>query len=240
MVVGAATLWLLARPAARGPRRLLLAFVILFWLVSSPIGAHVLVAGLTRGLQPLPDRAAAGGADAVVVLGGGADTYRVAGAVAGLLTQTSIMRALEGARVAKLIDARLVITSGGAPRPRQLRPESRMLRDLMVEAGVPAERIVEESTSSTTRDEALLMGPLLAGHAVSRFVLVTSPTHMRRALAAFRAVGLDPVPSISPLSSDNADPQPPFLPNNFSLYTSDQAVYDYAANVYYWLRGWTR
>ena len=110
----------------------------------------------------------------------------------------------------------------------------------MVEAGVPADRILEESASKTTRDQAVILGPLLSAHHVTRFVLVTSPTHMRRALAAFRAEGLDPVPSISPLASDNVDPPWWFLPNNFSLYTSDQAVYDYAANLYYWLRGWTR
>ena len=240
LVVGGATAWLVARPSSRGPRRLLLAFVLLYWLASSPIGANVLVAGLSRGLQPLPSREAAGGADTVVVLGGGADTYRVSGAVAGLLTQTSIMRALESARVARLIDARLIIASGGSPKARQLRPESALLREMMVGAGVPDDRIFEESGSNTTREQVAMLEPLLRAHRVSRFVLVTSPLHMRRSLATFRAAGLDPVPSVSPLASDDAEPRPLFLPNNFSLYLSDQAVYGYAAGVYYWVKGWTR
>jgi uncharacterized SAM-binding protein YcdF (DUF218 family) len=168
-------------------------------------------------------------------------TASVGGEVAGTLTGTSLMRALEGARVFKMIGARILIVSGGIPNPRrQFRPESEMLRDVMVKVGVAPRAIIEESTSRTTREQALNIGPLLQASNVQRFVLVTTPSHMRRSLALFRTAGLDPVPSLAPVRSDGVAPPPWLLPNYESFSLSDEAVYDYAATAYYWMRGWTR
>ena len=85
-----------------------------------------------------------------------------------------------------------------------------------------------------------MVAPILRAHGVGRFVLVTSPTHMRRSLAAFRNEGLDPVASVAPVRSPHIGP-PPFLwPNGDSLSAADDTIYDYAATVYYWWRGWTK
>ena len=113
-----------------------------------------------------------------------------------------------------------------------------MLRDALIQAGVPAERIVQDPGARTTREHPQTVGPILQRNHVSQFVLVTSPAHMRRALAAFRAAGLDPVPSVSPLRSDNWPPPAWLMPTETSLYQSDQAVYEYAAWVYYSVMGW--
>ena len=64
----------------------------------------------------------------------------------------------------------------------------------------------------TTRDEARLLAPILVARGAQRFILVTSPTHMRRAVAAFRREGLDPVPSVAPMRSDTADTPPLLCP----------------------------
>jgi uncharacterized SAM-binding protein YcdF (DUF218 family) len=219
---------------------LLLAFVLVYWFLSTWVGAGLLVAGLSHGFEGLRSREAAEGADTVVVLGGGANTFSAGGVVVGELGPLSILRALEAARVYKLIGARLVVASGGIPFPdSQLKPESEMLRDLLVAAGVPVDRIVQESDSRTTRDEAQLLKVMLSSRGIDRFVLVTSPTHMRRARAIFQAEGMHPIPSISRLYSDDVTHPPLLLPSSGSRYLSDVAIYDYAASIYYWLRGWT-
>ena len=231
--------WLWRRPDARGPRRLLLGFLAAYWLLATPVGAGLLTFGVAHGLTPLRNPESADGADTVVVLGGGAGTFSQSGTVVGFLTSGSLLRVLEAARVYKAIQARLVIVSGGIPpRGFQLKPESEMLRDALVQAGVPPERIVQDPGARTTREHPQTVGPILQSHHVSRFVLVTSPAHMRRALAVFRAAGLDPVPSVSPLRSENW-PQPAWLvPTQTSLDQSDQAVYEDAAWVYYIVNGW--
>jgi uncharacterized SAM-binding protein YcdF (DUF218 family) len=115
MSVGVAGLFL--RPSSRWPRRFLLAVVAGYWFVATSTGAALLVAGLGRGFVALHSREEARGAEAVVVLGGGSGTVSGGGHVVGVLTPQSILRALEGARVAKLIGAKLVVASGGEPRP---------------------------------------------------------------------------------------------------------------------------
>jgi len=241
LLFGIGVIWLYRRPALRTPRRYLLLVLLGFWFAATPMGAGFLTWGLGHGLTSLTTRDDARGADTVIVLGGGARTFTNGEAVIGVPTTPSVLRALEGARVAKLIGARLVIASGGRPRPDiQLRPESQILREALIAAGVGPERIVEESTSTTTREEALFIAPILRAHAVGRSVLVTSPTHMRRALAAFRSEGLYVVPSVATVRSTHID-QPLFLwPNAESLAASDETIYDYAATLYYWWRGWTK
>jgi uncharacterized SAM-binding protein YcdF (DUF218 family) len=103
---------------------------------------------------------------------------------------------------------------------------------------VPSAQIVEESGSKTTREQAKLVPAVLRAHGVGRFVLVTSPTHMRRALALFRAEGLDPAPSVSLIRSENAPPVSWALPSDEALRQSNEAVYEYAAWAYYWWQRW--
>jgi uncharacterized SAM-binding protein YcdF (DUF218 family) len=241
VLVTIGVLWLWRRPGSRGPRWYFTALAASYWFVMTPLGAGLLVHGVSGGVTRVATREEARQADAVVVLAGGASTARVSQEVGGTLTMGSVLRGLEGARVFKLTGARTLIVSGGTPRPdRQVRPESELLRELVVKAGVPASCVVEESESKTTRDQARLIGPILRDRHSRRFVLVTSPVHMRRALAVFRAAGLDPVASMSPYRSEQL-PEPWLLqPNDESFALSDAAVYEYAALVYYWLHGWMK
>src|SRR5207244_11392553 len=100
--------------------------------------------------------------------------------------------------------------SGGAPAGVHTNPSALTMRNELVQLGVPAERIVLEASSQTTRDEAVLIAPMLRAMSVTRIVLITSDIHMRRALGAFRAVGIDPVPAIA---------DDPFqAPSSFTVY----------------------
>ena len=240
-VFGVGVAWVWLRPSSKGPRRYLLAIVLGYLFVSLPLGAGLLLAVVSTGMPRIESREAARGADVVVVLGGGAQTVSVGGLVVGELQGASRLRAMEAARVFKLIGASLVVASGGTPGGSELlQPESEPLRDAMIAVGVPATAIVQESASQTTRDQARLVAPVLRAHNAGRFVLVTSPTHMRRALAVFRAEGLDPVPSVAPLRSEHLKPPPLLLPSADALWLSDQVVYEYGATAYYWWSGWLR
>jgi uncharacterized SAM-binding protein YcdF (DUF218 family) len=239
IVFGLGAVWAYAQPRSRGPRRYLAAAVFGYWLMATPIGAGALSWGLAHGLRQIATREEAHGATAVVVLGGGAYTLSGGGQVVGALTTGSIFRALEGARVSKLIGASLVVASGGRPDPEiQLKPESDMIRATLVDAGVPHGTIVEESASRTTRDQAREIAPMLRAKGVRQFVLITSPVHMRRSLGVFRLEGFDPVPSVSLTRSEHLRPPSLWLPDGASLNVSQEAIYDYAAMLYYWGRGW--
>jgi uncharacterized SAM-binding protein YcdF (DUF218 family) len=237
LAIGVALLY--TRP--RLGRRFFLLALVGFWLVATSTGANLLTIGLARGLPQIQSKSDAQGADAVVLLGGGAVTFSAGGRMGAGLTPSSMLRALEAARVAGLIDARVVIASAGIPRPDvQRKPESEMLRVALVAAGVPADLIVEESISKSTREQAQLIPEVLRTPNVRRFVLVTSPAHMRRALALFRAEGLDPVPSVALLRSDDAPPLSLAMPGDAALRQSNEAFYEYAAWAYYLWKGWLK
>ena len=232
------TIWWWRRPSSAGPRRLLVALLAIFYVASTPAGAGLLAFGLVHGLQPLDARDASG-VDAVVVLGGGVETVSAAHVVIGQLTTTTALRVLEGARVYKSAGTPLVIVTGGIPNPtRELRPESALMAAALAEAGVPSDRVLQDPEARTTHDHPRTVAPLLGAHQVRRFVIVTSPTHMRRALAVFRKAGFDPIPSVSLVRSEHLAPMSWLWPNDDSIVLSNQAVYDYFAWVEYWLRGW--
>jgi uncharacterized SAM-binding protein YcdF (DUF218 family) len=240
LVLAAVLIWMFRRPASRAPRWTLFALFLAYWIMATPVGASLLVAAVGGGYRPLRSAAAADGARTVVVLSGGASTFSLEQRVLGMLTPSSAFRALEGARVARLIDATLVIASGGRPRPAtQLEPESAMLKNALVQAGVAPDLIVEESQSTTTREQAEAIAPMLRARGISRFVLVTAATHMRRSLAVFRGAGMHPIASAAPRRSDTGPEPPALMPNSGSLSISDEAIYDWAAWLYYRLRGWT-
>ena len=67
---------------------------------------------------------------------------------------------------------------------------------------MPTDRVIIESESRNTREEAVILKRLLAERGIDRFVIVTSPIHMGRSLAAFAVEGMHPVPSASPLYQD--------------------------------------
>ena len=89
-----------------------------------------------------------------------------------------------------------------------------------------------------TREHALYVPPLLRKHGVEQFVLVTSPSHIRRAMRAFETEGLHPVPSMSAMRSSKPRRALGWWPSRENLSISAQAIYNYFGLVYYWSRGW--
>src|SRR5262249_6507343 len=196
-----ASLWMFFsfRPRRRAARIFLIVAVL--FTVGSSYGLQILVARLLVGsFEPFErSRAAPGRRTAVVILGSG--SYRVEdwdGSALALPDLAAAARVLEATRVFKLIDPALIISSGGDPHPKAGRPPSGdTMGKLLMELGIPADRILVETRSLTTRDEAVIVGEMLRAHAFDQVVLVTSETHMRRSVAAFRSVGIDAIPAIA-------------------------------------------
>jgi uncharacterized SAM-binding protein YcdF (DUF218 family) len=119
-------------------------------------------------------------------------------------------------------------------------PESVALQRALIDLGVRPDRIVLESDSKNTRDEAIIVKRMLAERGATDFVLVTSPLHMRRSLLAFEQQGMHPIPSPSLLVPDRAGKLSPLLPSGMWLMVADAAIYEWLARGYYWWKGWLR
>jgi uncharacterized SAM-binding protein YcdF (DUF218 family) len=232
-------LLLYVRP--RQGRAWLLVVTLGYWLLTTPVGASLLARTVTDGYAPLPDAASAAGATAVVMLGGGSVNVQAEGRRLTSINRSSALRAIETARVYHLLGDPLVIVSGGVTdKLPGAPPESDAYQSAMRALGVPAERVVAESESRNTHDEAVILKRMLHDRHIERFVLVTSALHMRRSLAVFAAQGLYPTPSPGPLHSDRLTSPFPLLPSDDALEIGNAVIYEWSARAYYWARGWMR
>jgi uncharacterized SAM-binding protein YcdF (DUF218 family) len=241
LLLAPGTALLFVPPLARWGRRWVAAVVIGYAVLSSQAGATLLSRTLGGGYRPLESAGEAHGAQAIVVLGGGSVNLRAAGRQLSSVTMEAGLRVLEAARLFDLLKGPLVIASGGiTERDDGAAPESAALQRALVDLGVPADRILVESQSKNTREEALVIKRMLAERGLTRFVLVTSPLHMRRSILAFEQQGLHPIPSPSQLVPEGASGRTALFPNHLWLRIGDAVLYEWVARGYYWWQGWLR
>jgi len=214
----------------------LLALAILV-TASLPVVSDALVLSLEREYPPAdPDAAPTAGA--IVILGGtlapGAPPRH------GPELVEASDRILHAARLFRAGKAPLVVPSGGRlPWSVAARSEAAEIAALLVEWGVPREAILEEGKARTTSENAVETEKLLRARGVKRVLLVTSSLHMRRALASFRAEGLEAIPSpcdalvVSPKSGEALD----WVPRPGALEQTHVALWEYLGLAYYRVTG---
>jgi uncharacterized SAM-binding protein YcdF (DUF218 family) len=177
-------------------------------------------------------------ADAVVVLGGGIEPAVPPRAFPDLGSASD--RVWHGARLVRAGKASVLVLSGGAvPWRAEDGPEAQAMRAFVTDLGVPQERVLIEPKSATTRGNAVETARLMAQRGISRVLLVTSALHMRRAEAAFRAVGLTVVPA----ATDHEVVAQhrtllDYLPDAQALADSSRALKELLGLFVYSLRGW--
>jgi uncharacterized SAM-binding protein YcdF (DUF218 family) len=235
------TVMLFVPKLAHWGRRWLAAVLMFYALFSSQVGAGLLARTLSGGYRPIASADEARGAKAIVVLGSGSVNLRASGRQLTMVTAEAGLRVLEAARVYELLNGPLVIASGGiTERDPAAVPESLALQRALLDLGVRPDRILLESESKNTRDEAVIVRRMLADRGISEFVLVTSPMHMRRSMLAFEQQGMHPIPSPSHLVPEQTTERNPLLPSDLWLQITDFAIYEWLARGYYWWHGWLR
>lgn len=212
---------------------------LVYWALSLPVTASALEGMLDSGKEQVTRLGAGESHVAILVLGGGSETFRAQGMVLSSPSEPTALRSLEGARVYRLAGDAIVIASGGpGGESGKGEPASSIIRRLLEANGVPPDSIREESVASSTREEALLLGDMLAGMDVDQVIVVTSPTHMRRALGSLASAGIDATGSPSLEHSETRRATSLGLPGEQALGDSRQALREMMALVYYSVRGW--
>ncbi len=219
--------------------RLWLLLLGLFYIVASTrVGANLLLAPLYRHTAYVHDAAAAREATAIVVLIAGPITYEARGQQHFGIAEDGALRALETARVYRLLRNPLVIVQGGFPEQTDRPPLGTIFSKVLNDLGVPPGRIVIEPNSRDTRQHAENLKPYLEKHGIKRFVLVTSPLHMRRSVATFRVKGYDFVYSAAAVDSDLDLKERTLLLNGQNLDRVAAGVHEYLGLAYYWWNDW--
>ncbi|AHE97879.1 hypothetical protein THITH_06010 [Thioalkalivibrio paradoxus ARh 1] len=172
--------------------RLLLVLGLLLVFLSSwaPV-SNRLLAPLKWAYPPVWDPRDHGDVTAVVVLGAGWVSDLDVPASIRLSTSASV-RLMEGLRLLEALpDARLLVS--GASRDAERLPVALGYAQAAQALGIDPARIVALDTPVDTAQEAYAVRAVLADG--ERFFLVTSASHMRRAVRHFERAGLTPIPA---------------------------------------------
>ena len=201
--------------------------------LSFSLGSYLLLAPLEHRYPPLLHPPADSSVKWIVTLGGGSNSDPNL-PVSSRLGEASLSRVLEGVRLYREMPGSKLILSGGVAFGSQ--PEADLMAGICRILGVNPRDVILESASRDTDDQARLIKELVGR---DKFILVTSASHMPRALALFKQRGLNPVPApAGQLVTANQvwDPRRLF-PDPRSLLKAEIAVHEYLGLAWVWLRG---
>jgi uncharacterized SAM-binding protein YcdF (DUF218 family) len=135
-----------------------------------------------------------GDADAIVVLSAGAYPPDASqpGALPGYGTY---LRCRHAAWLFRNWKPLPVVVSGGAGSGLSQTTLADVMRQTLIEAGVPDTMIWTEGQSESTYENALFTARLLRSKQIRRVALVTEGYHMPRSVQCFRKQGIDVVPA---------------------------------------------
>lgn len=204
------------------------ALVLLWGFSCAPVARS-----MVGGLQSVYPAFRGDSVDYVVVLGS-SHVSDPALPVSSLLSSPALYRLVEGVRIAVEEPWTTVVFSGygGADSV----PDALAYRRVALALGLDSTRIRVEPRPKDTREEAELIAPLVRGH---RFALVTSATHMPRAMKLFRDQGLDPVaaPTGFLTTGGGAFGWMKILPNESALLVSRYVWHERLGSVWAALTG---
>lgn len=237
IVLALAGVVLMATRWRRAGTRLTVASVILLALAGfTPIG--LLLENALENRFPRWDPAR-GAPDGIVILGGALDPVatRVRGAPA---LNDSAERVTAIATLARAYpNARIVYSGGDASLRANAGPETDALYPLLDSFGVSRDRVLLESRSRNTAENAIFSKELAQPKAGERWLVVTSAFHMPRAIGCFRRVDF-------PVEAYPVDWHTPRrvqlrLGANFAdgLSHLNLAVHEWTGLFVYWLTGRT-
>lgn len=216
--------------AGRWPRRgraLAAIGIVLLVLLSLPAVGALLVRMIDT--TPAFDPSHTDGAQAIVILGGGARAYAPEYGGATLST-LSLERVRYGAKLARETGLP-VLVSGGQVDPKA--PiEALLMRDVLTrEYGVPVRWV--DARSRNTHENAVDSAAMLKRSGINRVILVVHSFDVPRARHEFAAAGIETIAAPTgippPVPTEVSD----FLPSASGLQRSYWALYEILANALY-------
>ena len=237
-----AALWVALRPQSKRARRFLMSVTFGYTIATMYPVSFAANRLLAAGYHALVPTDVPPGRTAVIVLGSGSYTiHDWSGNEYSGPDGFAASRALEAARVYKLVNPEWVISSGGKIRPDDVaQATGEATRNLLVQLGLPADRVLVQSKSRNTREEAQMDLEIVRGLKADHVVLVTSDFHMRRSIGAFRAQGVEAIPAITRDPFPARSWQDWVVPGDEGLWGSASVAHEVLGIGYYAARGWYR
>ena len=163
---------------------------IIFYLLCTGLVAEKLMGWLEEIHTP-PAQIETSGADVIVLLGGGAISQVPDVDGVGALCASPANRLLAAVRLQKILDVPILISGGQTYSDSGAEAEisARVLKSL----GVPDDKILTETKSVNTTQNARYSAEILRDKGLKTPVLVTSAFHMKRAVINFEMCDFKPI-----------------------------------------------
>jgi len=218
----------------RGRRKILLAGIALLYLFSFGPFSYLMLYPIESRYAPVSASALNSDVHWIVVLGGGMRVDK-AYAPEDCLKEDSFRRVMEGVRLARLLPGARLILCGGTYYRGGL-PDSSIMNQVALNQGLPRERIVLESTSRDTIDQARFLRDRLGQEP---FYLVTSASHMVRAMKMCQRLGAQPIAAPTDFHALRGQLYITDLyPRADALADTENAFYEYLGLLWGMVRGY--
>ncbi len=202
---------------------------VIMWSLSIAPLANILLLGLTRDFSSeshIPE------GDVIVLLGGGVEGRLIdLSGRTGILSQEMVVRTVTAARLFRRLKVP-VIVSGGDPFGRGV-VEAEVAKRYLVDMGVAAAAVIQESASRDTFQNAERVRELCVRHGFEKPILITSAYHLKRALWCFEKVGLTCQPFANGMASIKGKTYSweDYLPASYEAFS--QYLHEYIGLIYY-------
>ena len=177
--------WRLYRKKEKRLAAMLAALVFVFYLLCTNLVSERVMGALESAYVPPADPQG----DCVIMLGGGAfpDTPDVSGQ--GTLCSSPANRLLTAVRLQKRLGVPIILSGGQVYSDSG--PEAVIAKRILMDLGVPEDKIIVEGKSINTTQNARFSTELMREYGLTKPVLVTSAFHMRRSVLNFAKCGVE-------------------------------------------------
>lgn len=201
-------------------------FVLIFVVTMQPFSS-IFIRSLENNYSPLIDSIKINDADYIVVLGGGYNDEENMPETS-LLGLSSLARLIEGTRLKKINPSATLIFSGGKPYSEKY-SEAQISQLAYKSISNDTSKNILSEIPHNTKSEADETHKIVGK---KKLILVTSASHMTRAVYLFEKMGCNVIPAPCEFSVKNIKYYPNF-PSGNSIKQTEIAIHEYIALLGY-------
>jgi uncharacterized SAM-binding protein YcdF (DUF218 family) len=225
IILGAGLLKLTFAPKSKKPGwALIFLGVVCFYFFTTVLLPQALLYPLESQYKPLHRLDDIGKVDYIVVLSGDVRDNPQEAPTSQLGPATAF-RVIEGIRLFHAFSEQPTLIMSGGDIPAGGEVMAAFARSL----GVPANKILAETQSLDTYGNAREVKPMVKD---APFVLVTSASHLPRAMIIFQTLGMRPIPAPADITIHSSYPWASFLPTGEFLEKMQVALHEYLGLAY--------
>lgn len=209
--------------------------VVLAWayVMSIPAVADRAADLLERQYRPIADLSPYRGYPVLLLSSGGKRWDRDEGFV-NLLANSGWERLLVAVKTVRQVEGELII-AGGPPKGAGSEPIAVTMQNVVLDMGIDLKAVTAEKTSINTFEN---LANLKEKIEKKPFIMVTSASHLPRAMMIAEKLGLEAIPQPADFLTGRITGIRRFVPTAVTILHWDVILHEFVGILYYKLKGW--